>query len=230
MTTRRRRKQEQYREQVKQERARRPTLVARTDKQREYIRAIRHNEITLVHGPAGTGKTHVAIGMALQLLQSGELDRLILSRPMVCVGKDIGYLPGDVMAKVGPYVTPCFDELRYYLPIGEINQMLKAGVIDIVPLPLLRGRTFNRAFVLLDEAQNTLHVELKTVLTRIGEDSRFVIAGDFEQSDLRLGDRGAFEDAVERIQDRIEGIAVVGMDREDIVRNKLIPRLLEVLW
>jgi len=185
--------------------------------------------MTFVQGPAGTGKTHVAVGMALQLMESGMIDRIILTRPMVCVGKDIGYLPGDINQKVGPYVTPCFDELRYYLSHHEIRGMLNGGVIDIVPLSMMRGRTFNRTFVLLDEAQNAIHKEVKTLLTRIGQESRFVITGDTDQSDLPHRDQGAFSEAIHLLKDT-EGIGIVCMDREDIVRNALIKTILEKLW
>ncbi len=229
MTTRRRRKKLEARQKYEEQKPQRRTLAARTPGQREYMRSVRQNEMTFVLGPAGTGKTHVAVGMALQLMGDGLIDRIILTRPMVCVGKDIGYLPGDINQKVGPYVTPCFDELRYYLSHHEIRGMLNGGVIDIVPLSMMRGRTFNRTFVLLDEAQNAVHAEVKTLLTRIGQESRFVITGDTDQSDLPKHQQGAFLDSVNRLKDT-EGIGIVCMDREDIVRNALIKVILEKLW
>lgn len=228
MTTRRRRKKLEARQKQQQE-CKRPSLVARTDGQREYMRSIRFNEMTFVQGPAGTGKTHVAVGMALQMIEAGQIDRIIFTRPLVCVGKDIGYLPGDINKKVGPYVTPCFDELRYYLSHHEIHGMLNAGVIDIVPLSMMRGRTFNRAFVLLDEAQNAGHIEVKTLLTRIGAESRFVVAGDAGQSDLPSREQGAFSESLDRLKDT-DGIGIVHLGHEDIVRNPLIKVILQKLW
>lgn len=204
-------------------------LTPRSENQQYYIRSIRENDVTFCTGPAGTGKTHVAIGTAIEMIRHEFLDRIIITRPLVSVGKDMGYLPGDVMDKVGPYVTPCFDELNYYLSLSMIGSWQHEKKIEVVPLSMMRGRTFNSAFVILDEAQNATHAELKTLLTRIGEPSRLVLAGDPNQSDLPLDSRGAFKEAIDRLID-IEGISHIQLFEQDIVRHRLIGEIVRRLW
>lgn len=204
------------------------TLKARTKNQEEIISSVMRNAITLVKGPAGTGKTHVAIGLAVRGLQNNVFERIIVTRPLVSVGKDMGYLPGGIEDKVGPYVQPCFDELAYYLSLSMIRQLVGSGTIEIVPLSMMRGRTFNNCFIILDEAQNAVETELKSLLTRIGEDSRMVLVGDTEQSDLPVGQR-----AYQMIWDRLtglEGLGFVEMYPEDIVRHSLIQHIIKRLW
>jgi len=204
-------------------------LVARTENQKEYIKALAHNDITFCTGPAGTGKTHVAIGMAVQMVLQEFLDRIIITRPLVGVGKDMGFLPGGIEDKVGPYVTPCFDELSYYLSNSVIGQWTREKKIEVVPLSMMRGRTFNGAFVILDEAQNATRTELRMLLTRIGEPSRLVLSGDLDQSDLPEDEQGSFEDVMDRLND-IEGIGEVELTDEDIVRHRLIGPISKRLW
>lgn len=187
------------------------------------------NPITFVKGPAGTGKTHVAVGLAVRGLRNEIFDRIIVTRPLVSVGKDMGYLPGGIEDKVGPYVQPCFDELSYYLSQAMLRQLVLDNTIEIVPLSMMRGRTFNNCFIILDEAQNAVETEIKSLLTRIGEQSRMVLAGDTEQSDLPMGQRGAFQEAWNRLDD-LEGIGTVTMSHEDIVRHSLISDIIRRLW
>lgn len=204
-------------------------LKARSLHQHDYIRSIRENDITFCTGPAGTGKTHVAIGMAIQMIRQGFLDRIIITRPLVSVGKDMGFLPGDIMDKVGPYVTPCFDELNYYMSPSMIRQWQYDKRIEVVPLSMMRGRTFNDAFVILDEAQNATKTELKMLLTRLGESSRLVLAGDIRQSDLPHSEQGAFGDARERLCG-VSGISDIQLTEQDIVRHRLIGQISRLLW
>lgn len=204
-------------------------LKARTIGQHGYIKSIRDNDITFCTGPAGTGKTHVAIGMAIQMIREGFMERIIITRPLVGVGKDMGFLPGDIMDKVGPYVTPCFDELSYYMSISMIRSWQKEKIIDVVPLSMMRGRTFNNAFIILDEAQNATQIELKMLLTRLGESSRLVLSGDVRQSDLPHHEQGAFGEARERLCE-VSGISDIQLTEVDIVRHRLIGQIARLLW
>lgn len=204
-------------------------LTPRSKNQYEYIRLIKENDITFCTGPAGTGKTHVAIGMAVKMVRYEILDRIIITQPLVSVGKDMGYLPGNIMDKVGPYVTPCFDELNYYLSLSMISSWLHDKKIEVVPLSMMRGRTFNNAFVILDEAQNSTHNELKMLLTRIGQPSKFVLAGDIKQSDLPDSEKGAFSQALDRLTN-IQGIGHIHLTESDIVRHHLIGKIIRRLW
>ncbi len=230
MTTRRRRKRKIANYTKGEDPGFKPvSLVARTPNQKEYIKAITDNTLTFVTGPAGTGKTHVAIGMAVQMLRSRFLGRIVVTRPLVSVGRDVGYLPGGIEDKVGPYVQPCFDELNYYLSTSVIGSWQQEGFIEIVPLSMMRGRTFNNAFVILDEAQNATRTEIKTLLTRIGEPSRLVLAGDVEQTDLPFNDTGAFQEAIRRLSG-MGSFKHIELGLEDIIRNPLIRDIIERLW
>ncbi len=207
-----------------------PIIVKpRTIHQKKYISSILGNDITFCSGPAGTGKTHIAVGLAIKMLREGTFNRIVVTRPLVSVGKDMGFLPGDLFEKVSPYIQPFFDELNYYLPMSTIQSLLGDGSIDVVPLSMMRGRTFNNAFIILDEAQNATHAELKMLFTRIGTPSKLVVAGDTNQSDLPVRERGALSEAIERLKN-IEGINHVELTRTDIVRHKLINQIIDNLW
>lgn len=194
-------------------------VEARNDKQRAYIKEILNTDIILCSGPAGTGKTHIAAGMATKMLKQKKIERIVICRPVVGVGKDIGYLPGTMEEKVGPYLMPLFDEFSYYLEAKAITQFLAERVIEIVPLSMMRGRTFNDSFVILDEAQNATHGELKMLLTRIGVNSTMVLAGDLGQSDLPASEAGAFEEVITKLTD-LQGVSSIGLDES--VRHHLI--------
>jgi phosphate starvation-inducible PhoH-like protein len=196
-------------------------LIGKSTNQKAYLKAIRDNQIVFATGPAGSGKTHIAAGSAVKMLKAHGVERICICRPVVGVGKDIGYLPGNMEEKVGPYLTPLFDELCCYMERSKLRELLDEGGIEIVPLGMMRGRTFNNSFVILDEAQNATMVELRLLLTRIGVDSKMVIAGDLLQSDLPADLQGALKIAMRSLED-IEGIASVSLTGEDIVRNPLI--------
>lgn len=199
-------------------------LRARTHNQKKYIVAMKENDICLCHGPPGTGKTHVACGFAVQLLKSKEIERICIARPIVGVGKDMGYLPGSMQEKIGPYLVPLFDELSYYLELSKIKDMLANNVLEIVPLSMMRGRTFNDSFVILDEAQNASIDELKMLLTRIGTGSSMVLSGDLQQSDLPRTQQGAFRNVVNALRP-VSGIGTVQLMDVDIVRHPLIAEI-----
>lgn len=206
------------------------TLHPKTPNQRRYIESILYNDITFATGPAGTGKTHIAVGMAVQMLREGYIDKIVLTRPLVQVGRDMGYLPGDIGSKVGPYIQPCFDELRVYLSEQLERDMRGRGLIEIVPLSIMRGRTFNNSFIILDEAQNVVRVEMKNFLTRIGEGSKIVVMGDIDdQSDLKEFEQGCFEETIRRLNG-MDGFEHVSLGRDDIVRHELIGEIIDRLW
>lgn len=199
-------------------------LTARTPNQAEYIHALGSNSITLCSGPAGTGKTHVAVGFAVTLLKKNVVEKIILCRPIVDAGESIGYLPGDVNDKVGPYLTPLFDELSFYLEGKFLKHLQATGKLEVTALAQMRGRTFTNAVVILDESQNATKGQLKMFLTRIGAGTHMVLTGDIHQSDLPISAQGGFESAMKRL-DGVPGIAVVRLGAEDIVRHPLISEI-----
>ena len=200
-------------------------LVGRTDNQVKYIQEINNHDVTLCCGPAGSGKTHVAVGAAVKALKADRVQKIILCRPVVEVGPGIGYLPGDIKDKVGPYLVPLFDELSYYVNQKFIKILIDEGRIEICPLSMMRGRTFNNSFVILDEAQNATTGELKMFLTRIGADSKMVLVGDLNQSDLPERMRGGFSGCVHSLSEYAEDIATVKLTNADIVRHPLIAQI-----
>jgi phosphate starvation-inducible PhoH-like protein len=177
-------------------------------------------------GPAGTGKTYLAVAYAAQCLERGEVERIVLSRPAVEAGERLGFLPGDMKEKVDPYLRPLYDALYDLLPPAKVERDLATGVIEIAPLAFMRGRTLAHSFVILDEAQNTTSMQMKMFLTRIGEGSKMAITGDPSQVDLPLGQRSGLEEAV-TLLNGVEGIAAVRFTSADVVRRDLVARIVD---
>lgn len=195
-------------------------LIARSPNQKNYMRAVRTNDVVLCHGPPGCGKTHIAAGMAVHMMRAKEIEKIVMARPVVPTGRDIGYLPGDVADKLGPYLAPLFDELGCYCEKSLLKIWMDTGKLEIVPLAMMRGRTFKNAFVILDEAQNATIPELKMFFTRFGMNSKVVVTGDLKQSDLRKHEQGGFQ-LTTRILSGLNGLEIVELDRADIVRHGL---------
>ena len=203
----------------------RTTKVApKTVNQKRYVDSIRHNTITFGIGPAGTGKTFLAVALAAAALSRREVNRIILTRPAVEAGERLGFLPGDLMAKVDPYLRPLFDALHDMLEPDKVAQHLDRGVIEVAPLAYMRGRTINDSFIILDEAQNTSPEQMKMFLTRLGFNSKMVVTGDITQIDLpREQDSGLV--VVADILSAVEGIQFIRFGEEDVVRHKLVRRI-----
>jgi len=203
----------------------RQTKVApKTVNQKRYVDSIRRNTITFGIGPAGTGKTFLAVALAAAALSRREVNRIILTRPAVEAGERLGFLPGDLMAKVDPYLRPLFDALHDMLEAERVSQHLERGVIEVAPLAYMRGRTINDSFIILDEAQNTSPEQMKMFLTRLGFNSRMVVTGDITQIDLPR-EQGSGLVAVTEILEGVEGIEFVRFGEEDVVRHKLVRRI-----
>jgi phosphate starvation-inducible protein PhoH and related proteins len=203
----------------------RTTKVApKTVNQKRYVDSIRSNTITFGIGPAGTGKTFLAVALAAAALHRREVNRIILTRPAVEAGERLGFLPGDLMAKVDPYLRPLFDALHDMLEPERVSAQLERGVIEVAPLAFMRGRTLNDSFIILDEAQNTSPEQMKMFLTRLGFNSRMVVTGDITQIDLPGGQDSGLV-VVSEILDRVEGIEFVRFGEEDVVRHKLVRRI-----
>jgi phosphate starvation-inducible PhoH-like protein len=200
------------------------SLTARTANQKHFIREINDHDITLCYGPPGTGKTHVAVGLAAEYLKRNQIDKIVICRPVVPSGCDIGYLPGSMEEKLAPWLQPLYDELSYYIDPRSLRLLREEGVIDVVPLTMMRGRTFKNSFVILDEAQNATFEELKMFLTRIGEGTKVVTVGDLNQSDLQKDKAGQYEHVIDLLEG-MEGLAVVELDETDIVRHAIIGEL-----
>ena len=196
-------------------------ISPRTTAQAKYLRAIDKNELVFGIGPAGTGKTYLAVAKAVECLVSGIVDRIILSRPAVEAGEQLGFLPGDMREKVDPYLRPLYDALYDMLPPDQVNKRLESGEIEVAPLAFMRGRTLANAFVILDEAQNTTAVQMKMFLTRLGENARMVVNGDLSQVDLPRGTNSGLRDASEILND-VSGVAFTYFNHGDVVRHRLV--------
>ena len=207
-------------------RTRRKIIRPRSAGQKAYLDALAENELVFGIGPAGTGKTYLAVAHGIALLLAGEVERLILSRPAVEAGEQLGFLPGDMKEKVDPYLRPLYDALHDMLTPQRAQRMMADGTIEIAPLAFMRGRTLSHACVILDEAQNTTAMQMKMFLTRLGEGARMVITGDLSQIDLPAGVTSGLRDAVEKLAD-VEGVAVVRFSDADIVRHPLVARIVE---
>ena len=193
--------------------------------QKRYIDAIRANTVTFCLGPAGTGKTYLAMAMAVGALKRHEVSRIVLTRPVVEAGESLGFLPGTLQEKIDPYVRPLFDALFDMTDMERAGELVEQGIIEIAPLAYMRGRTLNDAFVVLDEAQNTTPEQMKMFLTRLGFNSKFIVTGDMTQRDL-VGRRGGLTD-IEEILDGVRDVAFIHLDRTDVVRHALVGRIVE---
>ena len=205
---------------------RKKTIAARTPTQDAYMRALERSELVFGVGPAGTGKTYLAVAQAAQLLERGAVDKIILSRPAVEAGERLGFLPGDMKEKVDPYLRPLYDALYDMIPGDKVERAITAGVIEIAPLAFMRGRTLANAAVILDEAQNTTSMQMKMFLTRLGENSRMIITGDPSQVDLPRGVKSGLVEALDVLKG-VEGISVVRFKDTDVVRHPLVGRIVQ---
>ena len=196
-------------------------IKCKTVGQKRYVDAIKSCPVTFGIGPAGTGKTYLAVCLAVQAFKQKQVDRIILTRPAVEAGEKLGFLPGDLQTKVDPYLRPLYDALQEMLGLETYSKLMERGTIEIAPLAYMRGRTLSNAFVILDEAQNTTREQMKMFLTRLGDGSRMVITGDITQIDLPEGKRSGLEHAASILKD-IEGIEIITLSDKDVVRNPLV--------
>ena len=207
-------------------RTHRREVLPRSPTQAAYIKALLNSELVVGTGPAGTGKTYLAVAAAAAMLVDGAVDRIILSRPAVEAGESLGFLPGDMRDKVDPYLRPLYDALYDMLPGQQVTRSLESGEIEIAPLAFMRGRTLSNSFVILDESQNATPMQMKMFLTRMGENSRMVITGDPSQIDLPFGAKSGLKDALE-ILPKIKGVDIVHFSEEDVVRHDLVTRIVK---
>ena len=203
---------------------RRKVIMPRSEGQIQYIRLLQKHDLTFGLGPAGTGKTYLATAMAISQLLAGQVDRIIISRPAVEAGEKLGFLPGDMREKVDPYLRPLYDAIFDMLPSDQVERRLESGEIEVAPLAFMRGRTLSKAYVILDEAQNTTVEQMKMFLTRLGDDSRMIITGDPSQVDLPKGAKSGLVDAIEKL-DGVEGIAFCHLTASDVMRHPLVSRI-----
>lgn len=205
--------------------SRKPPIVPKTDGQKAYLRSIQTRDITFGIGPAGTGKTYLAMAMAVSALKQEKVSRIVLTRPAVEAGEALGFLPGDLQEKILPYLRPLYDALHDMLDIEEIQKFMDRGVIEIAPLAYMRGRTLSHAFVILDEAQNTTSEQMFMFLTRLGQDSRCVVTGDRTQIDLPRNKRSGLIEAVDALR-LVEGIGFHFFEEADVVRHPLVQAII----
>ncbi len=207
-------------------RTKRGAFAPRSPGQADYMDQLNRHEMVFGIGPAGTGKTYLAVAQGVAMLQSGQVDRIVLSRPAVEAGERLGFLPGDMKEKVDPYLRPLYDALGDMLPGEQMVRRMATGEIEVAPLAFMRGRTLAHAFVILDEAQNTTPVQMKMFLTRMGEGTRMVVTGDLSQIDLPPGTRSGLRDALDTLEG-VAGIGVCRFDKRDIVRHPLVARIVD---
>lgn len=201
-------------------------IYPRSATQAKYIQEMMKNEMVFGLGPAGTGKTYLAVALAVSMMLEGKIDKIVLSRPAVEAGENLGFLPGDLKDKVDPYLRPLYDALYEMLPAEQVDKKLAIGEIEIAPLAFMRGRTLSNAFVILDEAQNTTPMQMKMFLTRLGENSRMVINGDLSQVDLPRGVVSGLKDALDTL-DKVPGISSVTFSASDVVRHGLVAKIVK---
>jgi len=200
-------------------------IRAKTVGQHRYVQAVRENDVTFAIGPAGTGKTYLAVATAIDYLKREQVKRIILTRPAVEAGEELGFLPGDIQAKVSPYLRPLYDAMFDMIPVKEFEKLIEQGRIEMAPLAFMRGRTLNNSFVILDEAQNTTPIQMKMFLTRLGFNSKAIITGDITQVDLEDQTSGLI--TVQSILEGIDGISFVYLEKSDVVRHRLVARIID---
>lgn len=201
-------------------------ITCKTLGQQKYIETIRNNTLTFAIGPAGTGKTYLAMALSVMALKNKEAERIILTRPAVEAGEKLGFLPGDLTQKVDPYLRPLYDAMYDFMGADSYTRLLERGTVEVAPLAYMRGRTLSDAFIILDEAQNTTPEQMKMFLTRIGFNSKVIVTGDITQTDLPAGKSSGLAEAI-RILDGIPGIGIVELTGKDIVRHELVQRIVE---
>lgn len=203
-------------------------LCARSENQKEFIRSVVENDVTFCQGLAGSGKTHIAIGMAIEWLLKDKVGKIVITRPVVEAGEKIGFLPGSAEEKIHPYLIPILDEINMFITMADYARLKNENRIEIVPLGLMRGRNFHDCFIVADECQNATYEQLKMLITRIGTDSKMVLTGDAAQTDLNRHQKGGFIKMMERLAD-IEGVGLAFLEACDIVRNPIIGKILDKL-
>ena len=203
----------------------RKSIIPKTLNQKRYLQNIEKNPITFAIGPAGTGKTYLAMAMALKQLLNGSVERVIITRPAVEAGEALGFLPGELQEKILPFLTPIYDAMSHMISRESANQLIEKGTIEIAPLAYMRGRTLSNAFVVLDEAQNTTHEQMMMFLTRLGDQSRMVITGDITQIDLPKSKQSGLKEASEKLN-KIKGIELFYFDAVDVVRHPLVQSII----
>jgi len=201
-------------------------IKARTVNQKKMVQAVLDHDMVFAVGPAGTGKTYTAVALAVRALKAKEVKRIVLTRPAVEAGENLGFLPGDLKEKLDPYLMPLYDALRDMIPSDKLANMIEMGIIEIAPLAFMRGRTLDKAFVILDEAQNTTTLQMKMFLTRMGMTAKFVITGDITQVDLPHRQKSGLNFALE-ILEGIDEIAIIRLGKSDIIRHKLITKIID---
>ncbi|KPJ59242.1 MAG: hypothetical protein AMS15_07095, partial [Planctomycetes bacterium DG_23] len=199
---------------------------AQTAGQVEYIQAMRSSDLVFSIGPAGTGKTYLAVAMAINALRSGQMKKIVLARPAVEAGEKLGFLPGDMVAKINPYLRPLYDALHDMMEFSQIKRYMDNDLIEVIPLAFMRGRTLNDAFIILDEAQNTTALQMKMFLTRMGMRCHIVVTGDVSQIDLPTGEVSGLKEA-ERLFKNIAGVEFIYLTRRDIVRHRLVSEIVK---
>ncbi len=201
-------------------------IKARTLNQKKLVQAINENDMVFAVGPAGTGKTYTAVALAVRALKAKEVKRIVLTRPAVEAGENLGFLPGDLKEKLDPYLMPLYDALRDMIPPEKLADMIEFGIIEIAPLAFMRGRTLDKAFVILDEAQNTTAMQMKMFLTRMGMTAKFVITGDMSQVDLPHRQKSGLAYALDVLKE-VEGIGTVRLGQNDVIRHSLVKRIID---
>jgi len=202
------------------------SVISRSKKQKEYVKSLKNNQITMSLGPAGTGKTYLAVAVALSMLLEKKVERIILSRPAVEAGERLGFLPGDMKDKIDPYLRPLYDSLYDLLDYDKIQRKIESGAIEIAPLAFMRGRTLKNSFAILDEAQNATRIQIKMFLTRIGENSKLVVNGDPSQIDLPNKNQSGLIES-QNILKGIKEITIINFDHQDVIRHPLVTKIVE---